>query len=76
MVLASAPAGRVPLAFIDPEMRKKLIKRALPEHSQTLRRTIQFAFLLLNLWIGVQFYLFVRYYESGGQWPRRGEIRG
>jgi polyferredoxin len=32
-----------------------------------LRRAVQFAFLLLNLWIGVQFYLFVRYYESGGQ---------
>jgi polyferredoxin len=47
--------------------RKKLVKRALREHSQTLRRTLQFAFLLLNLWIGVQFYLFVRYYESGGQ---------
>ena len=41
--------------------RKRLVKRALREHSQTLRRTIQFAFLLLNLWIGVQFYLFVRY---------------
>jgi polyferredoxin len=47
--------------------RKKLGKRALPEHSQTLRRTVQLAFLLLNLWIGVQFYLFVRYYETGGR---------
>jgi polyferredoxin len=46
--------------------RKILVKRALREHSQTLRRTIQFAFLLLNVWIGVQFYLFVLYYESGG----------
>lgn len=47
--------------------RRKLGKRALPEHSQFLRHTIQFAFLLLNVWIGAQFYLFVRYYESGGR---------
>lgn len=45
----------------------KLGKRALSEHSQTLRSTVQLAFLLLNLWIGVQFYLFVRYYETGGR---------
>jgi polyferredoxin len=47
--------------------RKKRNTPALKEHSQAMRRTIQFVFLLLNLWIGVQFYLFVRYYESGGQ---------
>jgi polyferredoxin len=47
--------------------RKKLARRAAPEHSQTLRRAVQIAFLLLNLWIGVQFYFFVRYYETGGQ---------
>lgn len=47
--------------------RKKLGKRALREHSQTLRHTFQLAFLLLNLWIGVQFCLFVRYYETGGR---------
>jgi polyferredoxin len=47
--------------------RKKLLRRALTEHSQELRHAIQFAFLLLNLWIGVQFYLFVRYYETGGR---------
>jgi polyferredoxin len=27
----------------------------------------QLVFLILNSWIGVQFYLFVRYYESGGK---------
>jgi polyferredoxin len=46
---------------------RKLGKRASPEHSQTLRRAFQLAFLLLNIWIGVQFYLFVRYYETGGR---------
>ena len=49
-----------------PATRKKHLKRALPDRSQTLRRGFQLAFLLLNLWICGQFYLFVRYYESGG----------
>jgi polyferredoxin len=47
--------------------RKKLGKRAPREHSQALRRVVQFTFLLLNAWIGVQFFLFVRYYETGGR---------
>jgi polyferredoxin len=53
--------------------RKKLGKRAAPDRSQTLRSAFQLAFLLLNLWIGAQFYLFVRYYETGGQgtWTSR-----
>ncbi|MCS7313892.1 MAG: 4Fe-4S binding protein [Bryobacterales bacterium] len=36
---------------------------------RSLRRTFQFCFLLLNLWIGAEFYLFVRYWETGGQTP-------
>ncbi|MEZ5289878.1 MAG: 4Fe-4S binding protein [Vicinamibacterales bacterium] len=32
----------------------------------TVRRGVQAAFLALNAWIGVQFYLWVRYFESGG----------
>lgn len=51
------------------EPRKKLHKRALAEPSQQLRHGLQFAFLLLNLWLGIQFWLFVRYYETGGQSP-------
>ena len=46
---------------------KKIQKRALPEHSQNLRHAFQLVFLALNAWIGVQFYLFVRYYETGGR---------
>ncbi len=47
--------------------RKKLVKRAPPDRSQRLRRSVQLLFLALNVWIGVQFYLFVRYYETGGR---------
>jgi polyferredoxin len=45
---------------------KKTWKRAGRDYSQVLRRTIQMVFLALNAWICVQFYLFVRYYETGG----------
>ena len=45
---------------------KKRFTRAPRDHSQRLRRSIQLAFLLLNIWIGVQFVRFVHFYESGG----------
>lgn len=55
-----------PVASARPS-REKLFRRTRPDYSQRLRRTIQFLFLALNVWLGVQFYLFVRYYQSGGQ---------
>lgn len=48
-----------------PATTKPYVRRSRDE-SQFLRTTVQIAFLLLNLWIGGQFYLFVRYVESGG----------
>ena len=50
-----------------PPVRKKLARRAGPDRSQRLRRLVQLAFLALNVWLGVEFYLFVRYYETGGR---------
>jgi len=47
----------------------KLIRRAPPDRSQRLRRAVQLAFFALNVWIGIQFYLFVRYYETGARGP-------
>lgn len=46
-------------------LRKKLIRRALPDRSQSWRRGFQFAFLLLNIWIGAGFYVWVRGFEAG-----------
>ncbi len=46
-------------------LRKKLVRRARADHSQLIRRSTQFAFLLLNVWIGGAFYLWVRHFESG-----------
>jgi len=51
---------------VTSESRKPFVK-APPDHSQALRLSFQAVFLLLNLWIGVEFYLFVRHYETGGR---------
>lgn len=49
--------------------KKKLIRRTDKDYSQQLRRTFQAFFILLNIWIGVEFYAFVRHYETAGQTP-------
>ena len=46
--------------------KKKLIRRLYKDRSQNVRHVIQGAFVLLNAWLGVQFYLWVRYFERGG----------
>jgi polyferredoxin len=51
-------------------VKKKLQRRRAADRSQGLRRAVQLAFLTLNLWIGMQFVLFVHYYESGGHGMR------
>lgn len=38
----------------------------LPDRTVALRRAFQLGFLLLNAWIGAQFYLWVRYFERMG----------
>jgi polyferredoxin len=43
--------------------------RAPPDRTQRWRRAFQAAFLALNVAIGVQFWLFVRFFESGGEGP-------
>jgi polyferredoxin len=53
--------------------RKKLVRPVGVDRSQALRRAVQIAFFALNIWIAVEFYLFVRFYETGGQtvWAQR-----
>src|SRR5258708_313391 len=48
-------------------MAARLVRRVGVDRSQALRRTVQLAFFALNAWIAVEFYLFVRYYETGGK---------
>ena len=47
-------------------MKKTLVKRTDVDRSQPLRLTFQLAFLALNVWIGVQFYAWVRFVETSG----------
>lgn len=46
---------------------KKPFRRAGPDLSQATRRWFQLTFLALNFWIGIEFYRFVRYYETARQ---------
>jgi polyferredoxin len=45
----------------------RLYPKRPPEQTQRIRHAVQWTFLLLNLWIGVQFYLWVRFFETGGR---------
>ena len=47
--------------------RHKLIRRDDHDNSQSIRFTAQILFATLNVWVGVQFYLWVRWAESGGR---------
>ncbi len=46
--------------------KKRFIRRSTPDRSQRIRHIVQGLFVALNLWIGVQFYFWVRYFERGG----------
>ncbi len=59
----------VPAARSLSRTRQKLVRRDDRDYSQRLRLAVQLFFLCLNLWIGIQFYLWVRWAESGGQTP-------
>ena len=45
--------------------KKKLVRRTGADYSQRLRKNFQIAFLLLNVWLGGEFYLWVRQIEVG-----------
>lgn len=45
-------------------MKKVVLKNTLPKNGQTIRFWIQMAFAALCLWIGVEFVLFVKYFEG------------
>jgi polyferredoxin len=48
-------------------LKKTFIRRQGVDRSQALRHTVQVLFFALNVWIGVEFCLWVRYYETGGR---------
>ncbi|MFY9643645.1 MAG: hypothetical protein WAK29_00610, partial [Terriglobales bacterium] len=63
ILLAGDDAAR-PAVPLKP--KKKLIRRDDRDRSQIMRRSFQAAFLLLNVWLGGIFYLWVRQFEAGG----------
>jgi polyferredoxin len=52
--------------LIAKKTKKVLVRRNRPDRSQQVRRVVQLLFVALNAWVGVQFYLWVRFYERGG----------
>jgi len=46
--------------------RNKFVRRVGQDRSQQIRRGVQGLFVLLNGWLGLQFYLWVRWLEHGG----------
>ena len=63
-----------------PDVSKKpFVRRTAPDRSQRVRHTVQGVFLLINAWIGLQFYVWVRYFERGGTGfylPRPAGVEG
>jgi polyferredoxin len=55
---ATSPHTEVP--------KKKLHRRLSLGRFQKTRHIVQYAFVALNLWLGLQFYFWVRFYERGG----------
>lgn len=55
----------------------KVVQRADPDKSQNIRRGVQIAFLLLNVYIGVKFFAWVRAMETGAPaMPRPSGVEG
>ncbi len=59
--------------------KKPHLRRTAPDRSQRLRLIVQSLFILLNVFLCVQFYLFVRFFESGAtgsHLPRPAGVEG
>jgi polyferredoxin len=50
-------------------VKKPFVRRAKPDSTQRVRLAVQLTFAALNAWLGLQFYLWVRFYEHGGTGP-------
>ena len=61
------------------DKKKTLIRRFTKNRSQRIRHGVQWLFAALNGWLGVQFFLWVRYFERGGKGlyvPRPAGVEG
>ena len=72
-------ATQIAETLVSAAPKKKLVRRVLQDRSQRIRQLVQLAFVVLNAWLGVQFYLWVRYFERGGKGlyvPRPAGVEG
>ena len=69
MATQTAPALHPELVPDAPKAKKKLVRRFAPDRSQAIRRSVQAAFVVLNAVIGIEFYRWVRFYETAGATP-------
>jgi len=81
LAILGASQARPPALGDAPHEKGKQTRfvRAPPDRTQHWRRGFQIAFLALNITIGVQFWFFVRFFESGGEgpyFPRPSGIEG
>ena len=67
--LAPAPVPKLVPPLQTGLAKKKLVRRTAADHSQIIRRALQIAFAVLNTVLGVQFYRWVRFYETAGVTP-------
>lgn len=67
MTRPASPVTGIDTEAVQTKQKKPLVRRLSRDRSQQVRRTVQFAFLALNAALAVQFLLWTRYFESGGQ---------
>ena len=73
------PACDLPLSKPQAARKKSWARRTDQDTSQTWRGGYQLTFLLLNVWLGGEFYLWVRQYETGAAqiaWTRPAGVEG
>ncbi|MGA9671567.1 MAG: 4Fe-4S binding protein [Terracidiphilus sp.] len=66
LTVYTSPRGAPAAPKTPIQQKKALVRRLSRDRSQQIRRGVQIAFLALNAWVGVQFILWVRYFESQG----------
>ncbi len=59
-----------------PQPRKKQHRRLVPDTSQRTRLVVQGLFIVLNVFLCIQFYLFVHHFESGATGPHLARPAG
>lgn len=65
---APGPASPAPLVLRD--ARGRHLARRPADRTQVLRHLVQVGFAVLNIWIGITFYRWVRFYETAGETAR------